>query len=503
MPSVSTGTSTDDGGLWGQLLASVLAKSQLSSAKTIVMLGDRNSGRTSLVARLRGDDLATVSKNAATGGLDYTFFDVTEDETEDVIARVNVWQLEGDETLKGLLPLALNSNTIEDTLAAIVVDLSRPWDAAKTLRRWLSVLEQHINSLKDLKPKDLLETMRFNQVQRWQKYKEPDPASGKKRRKEIVSSRNKQQEKDASSDSAASPIPLPNEVLTNNLGIPVVVVCTKSDASETLQKDFDFKDGRLDYIQTYLRRICLNYGATLIYTSAKKDQGVDIFREYVEDIFFSFGFDHAPQLVEKEAIFVPAGWDSLDKIELDFKSQKVSSDLEQPFEEVITIPPNLVHQQETEESVTVTAKDDQEFLSGFLSVIEQEEKEAESAPHKEDGMIKSLRKIGKVEDVPASPAKDISLLTSKPSTPSLSGSAAALLSTQTPPRRIFSEPASSPKTPSGQTDNAALQSFFNNLLSKGVGKKAEPTGRKAAQRQEVEKGLQKLRQQQQPQPPSS
>jgi hypothetical protein len=38
MPSVAT--TTDDGGLWGQLLASVLAKSQLSSAKTVVMLGN-------------------------------------------------------------------------------------------------------------------------------------------------------------------------------------------------------------------------------------------------------------------------------------------------------------------------------------------------------------------------------------------------------------------------------------------------------------------------------
>jgi hypothetical protein len=123
---------------------------------------------------------------------------------------------------------------------------------------------------------------------------------------------------------------------------------------------------------------------------------------------------------------------------LDFKSQKVSSDLEQPFEEVIVIPPNLVRQQEAEDSIGATAKDDQGFLSNYLAQIEQEEKEAEASPHKEDGMIKSLRKIGKVEDVfPQSPAKDSTSLTAKPSTPSLASSA-SLLSTQTPPRRIFS-----------------------------------------------------------------
>jgi len=71
----------------------------------------------------------------------------------------------------------------------------------------------------------------------------------------------------------------------------------------------------------------------------------------------------------------------------------------------------------------------------------------------------------------------------------------------------------SPKTPGIQTDNAALASFFNNLLNKSLSltfyclpdpaliisnsgtKKAEPSssGRKP-QRQDIEKELQKIRQ---------
>jgi hypothetical protein len=197
----------------------------------------------------------------------------------DVIARVNVWQLEGDDTLKSLLPLALHGTTLSDSLAVIVVDFSRPWEAARTLRRWLSVLEQHIASLKELKPKDLLEELRNSQVQRWQKYKEPDPSAAKKRRKEITTRKEKVSSalivllisvesflmfilpllsQETTEQTQNSAVPLPSEVFTSNFGIPIIVVCTKSDASETLQKDYDFKDGRLDYIQTYLRRICLN-----------------------------------------------------------------------------------------------------------------------------------------------------------------------------------------------------------------------------------------------------
>jgi len=52
--------------------------------------------------------------------------------------------------------------------------------------------------------------------------------------------------------------------------------------------------------------------------------------------------------------------------------------------------------QEEEAASAIAAQEDQEYLTKYLDLIEKEEKEAEASPNKEDGMIKSLRKIGNV-----------------------------------------------------------------------------------------------------------
>jgi hypothetical protein len=42
-------------------------------------------------------------------------------------------------------------------------------------------------------------------------------------------------------------------VLTRNLGVPVLVVCTKCDATAALEKDRDFRQEHFDFIQMHLR----------------------------------------------------------------------------------------------------------------------------------------------------------------------------------------------------------------------------------------------------------
>lgn len=67
-------------------------------------------------------------------------------------------------------------------------------------------------------------------------------------------------------------LPLADGVLSNNLGVPVIVVgakvllstCsavtldTQSDTLEFLQKEYAYKEAHFDYIQQHLRRICLS-----------------------------------------------------------------------------------------------------------------------------------------------------------------------------------------------------------------------------------------------------
>lgn len=52
-------------------------------------------------------------------------------------------------------------------------------------------------------------------------------------------------------------IPLEENVLTKNIGIPVIVVGCKSDTLEFLEQEYAYKEAHFEFIQQYLRRICL------------------------------------------------------------------------------------------------------------------------------------------------------------------------------------------------------------------------------------------------------
>ena len=51
--------------------------------------------------------------------------------------------------------------------------------------------------------------------------------------------------------------PLPEGVLTHNLGLDIVVVITKTDYMSTLEKEFDYKEESFDFIQQAIRKFCL------------------------------------------------------------------------------------------------------------------------------------------------------------------------------------------------------------------------------------------------------
>jgi hypothetical protein len=53
---------------------------------------------------------------------------------------------------------------------------------------------------------------------------------------------------------------------------------------------------------------------------------------------YGFDFVHAPQVVDKTTIFVPFGWDSLEKIQLDFDTQRACTDPSIAFHDVIKKP---------------------------------------------------------------------------------------------------------------------------------------------------------------------
>ncbi|KAF6287944.1 dynein cytoplasmic 1 light intermediate chain 2 [Rhinolophus ferrumequinum] len=239
-------------------------------------------------------------------------------------------------------------------------------------------------------------------------------------------------------------LPLGDNVLTHNLGIPVLVVCTKCDAVSVLEKEHDYRDEHFDFIQSHLRRFCLQYlldGAALIYTSVKEEKNLDLLYKYVVHKTYGFHFTTPALVVEKDAVFIPAGWDNEKKIAIlheNFTTVKP----EDVYEDFITKPPvrKLVHDKE------LAAEDEQVFLM-----------------------------------------KQQSLLAKQPATPTRASESPARGPSGSPRTQGRGGPASVPSASPGTSvkkpdpnikNNAAsegvLASFFNSLLSKKTGSPGSP-----------------------------
>ena len=69
-------------------------------------------------------------------------------------------------------------------------------------------------------------------------------------------------------DDIRNEMELPEGVLVTNLFIPTAVICSKTDLIEHGEKDIkNILERNLDYIQVCLRKFCLQFGSTLIFTS--------------------------------------------------------------------------------------------------------------------------------------------------------------------------------------------------------------------------------------------
>lgn len=413
----------DGQNLWSSILSEVStrSRSKLPSGKNVLVLGEDGAGKTSLIGKLQG-----IEEYKKGRGMEYLYINV-HDEDRDDQTRCNVWILDGDLYHKGLLKFAMDVGSVRDTLLMLVLDMSRPWLALDSLQKWASVVREHLDKLK-IPPEEMKE-MEEKMVRSFQEYVEPGdefPASPQRR------ATSSQEERD---DSVI--LPLGEDTLTHNLGIPVVVVCTKCDAISILEKEHDYTDEHFDFIQSHIRKFCLQYGAALIYTSIKEGKNIDVVYKYIVQHLYGFPFNMAAVVVEKDAVFIPAGWDNEKKIGIlheNFQTLKQ----EDAFEDIITKPPvrKFVHEKE------IVAEDDQVFL------MRQQSQLAKQPPSS----------AGRPDASPRVPG-------GSPRTPSRSGSSNVTSVSPVPAgtKKI------DPNMKAGTTSEGVLANFFNSLLSKKTG----------------------------------
>ena len=66
----------------------------------------------------------------------------------------------------------------------------------------------------------------------------------------------------------------------------------------------------------HLREYSLLYGASVMFTSAKarESSNLDTLYKYLNHRLYNYPFDKTPQIVEKNELFIPTGFDSLNLI---------------------------------------------------------------------------------------------------------------------------------------------------------------------------------------------
>lgn len=341
--------------VWAEILNDVSTASLNKDKKTLVFLGDEGCGKTSLILKLRNakNEILNVKQGL---GLEFSFMNIKDHFSEDIVSRLSVWTLNSERDSSASLHYAFNDShcTHSDKgwgpMVVIMVDYSKPWEIIERLEHWVKVLSHHLESLdlKESRQTDMCDSLK----QSLQEYCMPESEGNK----DIL-------------------LPLGDTVLTENLGVPIAVVCTKVDSMTALEKDLDYSDAHFDLIQWHIRRFCLKYGAGLFYINGKDASNVDNLYKYIVHKLYTFPFPAHPSVIEKDGLMIPAGWDTDQKIGI-LNDTLRAFNLEESLKEVLNKPVA----RRTDTSREVKAEDDQAFLTRMQSLLANQKPRSPKQP---------------------------------------------------------------------------------------------------------------------------
>jgi len=357
----------ETGNLWSALLAEVAASRGSSlPARWLLVLGDRESGKTTLLAKLQGNE--DPKKGS---GLEFGYIEVRDDESEEAVLLSHA-VLDGDPAHANLLQFALTAENYRQTTVVVCASMARPWAVLDQLTKWLTILQDHVDQLE--LSADQVHQFRQETLTGWESYTEPGPDFSAGFRSLGSPGAEEQFPLTDLSPVAGGGDELPGTAtLARNLGLDLVVVLTKTDSMPSLEAEHGFTDQHFDFIQQAVRRFCLTYGASLFYTSVKEDKNCDLLYKYLVHRNYQFPFSTPALVVERDAVFIPAGWDSPAKISI-LLENLFRFRPDQPYNEVIRSPfagqPGREGRQVRE--AEVVAEQEQDFLARIAPFLQQE-----------------------------------------------------------------------------------------------------------------------------------
>ena len=71
-----------------------------------------------------------------------------------------------------------------------------------------------------------------------------------------------------------------------------------------------FIEENFDFIQKHVREYSMQYGASVIFTSANANRNLNVCYQYWLHRLYEYDFLHKTEVLERENLFVPAGFDT-------------------------------------------------------------------------------------------------------------------------------------------------------------------------------------------------
>eukprot|EP01071_Lankesteria_metandrocarpae_P004789 Lankesteria_metandrocarpae@DN3693_c0_g1_i1.p1 len=358
-----TGTTvnkTAGGGIWEQILEETARAADFQSAN-ILLLGGRDVGKSSIIRCLQevgfGQQKVTNfdyhQDNDSVSALDYAYINVRhldDPDTTESLSRVNVWILQYTKH-RNLLKQKLTAETLKTCAVLICLDLSKPWSIIDELKEWLDFLSEFVVSAFSSLSVEEQEGLRDTLAQYVSNYRsEVQPEKAQDFAKRHVA--------DDTSGTAE------HRRLNVNLGIPIVVCVCKADHAAEL--DTRITRGQIDVVEAFLRHLCYNYGAALIFTSAQDPanaKNTTLLYRYLMHRCYGFDFAESASNEVKESLFFPAGWDTLESLN-EFVANSIAGSFDRPYGALV---PRVVPSSKTGARMEDSGNHKREDMNTFLS----------------------------------------------------------------------------------------------------------------------------------------
>lgn len=354
-------TTDDEKDMWSALLDSLATKSnKVIETKSCILLGSVVPNRSSAFSDSTGsspkiaDAFVSTIRDCQKIGIDkrrrrsrrvsppfgssvgYAYIDLEDHETEgkitviphdsadvtDVLARLEILHLSRkDKRYNGILEAFIKSRPTNDIVICILLDWHEPWKWLRDVRLWLRRLMRLIAKLRkssreaDADFQEIISALELK-VRSYSETRESTSGGP---------------------NASGTALPLSDGQFDIPLGLPLICVaqnvCSDSNAlcmltehkanhTFDLERQSGMREEHFDYIQQILRTILMHHGGSLHYLTSGVPATNDVFLKVllqshipgaVADLL-SRDIEVKAEVLKRDQVFVPVGWDSWNKI---------------------------------------------------------------------------------------------------------------------------------------------------------------------------------------------